>query len=137
MRRLAPTPDEYLELLRSAATPSPSKGVPTSETGQFKEDRNEAGGYLFVEPSLVNGTLRQGFELTRTLTSAFARAVFQMFVVFGSAPIRRRKRTRRPDHQVNAELVAAGEHRIIIPGVYRNNYMMGLRGMSTNANEMA
>jgi hypothetical protein len=33
---------------------------------------------------------------------------------------------------MNAELVSAGEHRIIIPSVYRNNYLMGLRGMSSN-----
>ena len=38
---------------------------------------------------------------------------------------------------MNAELVAAGEQRIIIPSVYRNNYMMGLRGMSTNSNAAA
>jgi Fic family protein len=33
---------------------------------------------------------------------------------------------------MNAELIAASDYRIIIPSVYRNNYMMGLRGMSTN-----
>jgi hypothetical protein len=33
---------------------------------------------------------------------------------------------------MNAELVSAAEHRIVIPSVYRNNYMMGLRGMSSN-----
>ena len=33
---------------------------------------------------------------------------------------------------MNAELVAAGQARILIPTVYRNNYLASLRGMSVN-----
>jgi hypothetical protein len=132
MHRVAPTPDEYIELLRRRHAVI-LEGRPDKRPGQFKEERNEAGGYLFVEPSLVSGTLRQGFELTRTLTSAFARAVFQMFVVSEVHPFDDGN-GRVARIMMNAELVAAGEHRIIIPSVYRNNYMMGLRGMSTNGN---
>jgi hypothetical protein len=130
MRRLAATPDDYLELLRRRHAVV-LEGRPEKRPGQFKEERNEAGGYLFVEPSLVNGTLRQGFELARALTSAFARAVFQMFVVSEVHPFDDGN-GRLARIMMNAELVAADEHRIIIPSVFRNNYMMGLRGMSTN-----
>jgi Fic/DOC family len=130
MRRIAAKPDDYLELLRRRHAVV-LEGRPEKRPGQFKEERNEAGGFLFVEPSLASGTLRQGFELTRTLTSAFARAVFQMFVVSEVHPFDDGN-GRVARIMMNAELVAAGEHRIIIPSVYRNNYMMGLRGMSTN-----
>jgi hypothetical protein len=33
---------------------------------------------------------------------------------------------------MNAELVAAGENRIIVPTVYRNNYRMALKALSQN-----
>ena len=130
MRRTANTFDEYLDLLRRRHAVVLA-GRPEKGPGEFKEQRNEAGGLLFVEPSLVSGTLRQGFELSRTLTSAFARAVFQMFVVSEVHPFDDGN-GRIARIMMNVELVAAGEHRIIIPSVYRNNYMMGLRGMSTN-----
>lgn len=132
MRRIASKWGDYLELLRRRHAVV-LEGRPEKRPGEFKDDRNEAGGFLFVEPSLVNGTLKQGFELTRTLTSAFARAVFQMFVVSEVHPFDDGN-GRVARIMMNAELVAAGEHRIIIPSVYRNNHMMGLRGMSTNGN---
>jgi hypothetical protein len=33
---------------------------------------------------------------------------------------------------MNAELVAAGENRIIVPTAYRNNYLMALKALSQN-----
>jgi hypothetical protein len=33
---------------------------------------------------------------------------------------------------MNAELVAAGENRIIVPTVYRDNYLMALKALSQN-----
>jgi len=33
---------------------------------------------------------------------------------------------------MNAELVAAGESRIILPAVYRNNYLIALKALSQN-----
>jgi hypothetical protein len=128
--RVAHTFDEYLKLLRRRHTVV-LEGRPDRRPGQFKEQRNETGGLLFVEPTLVTGTLAAGFELSRTLTSAFARALFQMFVVSEVHPFDDGN-GRIARIMMNAELVSAGEHRIIIPSVYRNNYMMGLRGMSSN-----
>jgi hypothetical protein len=130
MSRLGSTADEYLDLLRRRHAVV-LEGRPEKRPGEFKEQQNEAGGLLFVEPTLVSGTLRQGYELSRTLTSAFARAVFQMFVVSEVHPFDDGN-GRVARIMMNTELVAAGEHRIIVPSVYRNNYMMGLRGMSTN-----
>lgn len=130
MRQVAAKADDYLDLLRRRHAVV-LEGRPEKRPGEFKEQRNEAGGLLFVEPALVSGTLRQGFELSRTLTSAFARAIFQMFVVSEVHPFDDGN-GRIARIMMNAELVTVGEHRIIIPSVYRNNYMMGLRGMSTN-----
>jgi fido (protein-threonine AMPylation protein) len=130
MARVAHTFDEYLQLLRRRHRVV-LEGRPVRRPGQFKEQRNEAGGLLFVEPMLVTGTLAAGFELSRTMTSAFARAVFQMLVVSEVHPFDDGN-GRIARIMMNAELVSAGEHRIIIPSVYRNNYMMGLRGMSSN-----
>ena len=33
---------------------------------------------------------------------------------------------------MNAELVAAGENRVIVPTVYRNNYLIALKALSQN-----
>jgi hypothetical protein len=33
---------------------------------------------------------------------------------------------------MNAELVAAGENRVVAPTVYRNNYLMALKALSQN-----
>jgi len=128
--RIAQSTDDYLELLRRRHAVVLA-GRPHKRPGEFKQERNEAGGLLFVDPGLVAGTLGHGFELTRALTSAFARAVFQMFVVSEVHPFDDGN-GRVARIMMNAELIAAGEHRIIIPSVYRNNYMMGLRGMSNN-----
>lgn len=135
MARTARGVGEYLELLRRRHAVV-LEGRPDTRPGQFKSEPNEAGGLLFVDPTLVNGTLARGFELVQTLTSAFARAVFQMFVVSEVHPFADGN-GRIARIMMNSELVAAGEQRIIIPSVYRHNYLMGLRGMSTNGNAAA
>ncbi len=83
--RVPRTAAEYVELLRQRHAVV-LEGRPDRRPGQFKEVANEAGGVLFVEPDLVGGTLARGFELAQTLTSAFARAVLQMFVVAETHP---------------------------------------------------
>jgi Fic/DOC family len=49
--------------------------------GHFKTTRNQAGGYLFVDPPDVHGTLRAGQGLLGQLASSFHRAIFTMFLV--------------------------------------------------------
>ena len=75
--------------------------------------------------------MREGFNFYRRLTSAFARAVFQMFLVSEVHPFDDGN-GRIARVMMNAELVAASEQRIIIPQVYRNNYLMALRALTTN-----
>lgn len=105
---------------------------PEKRPGQFKEKPNRVGSMQFVIPDLLRGTLKEGFEFYQSLRSPFARAVFMMFLVSETHPFDDGNgRTARI--MMNAELVAAGQQKIIIPIVYRNNYGQALRALSTGA----
>jgi len=99
--------------------------------GVFKTASNRAGDTIFVAPELVQGTLARSFELYCALPDAFLRAVFMMFVVSEVHPfVDGNGRVARI--MMNAELVAAGERRIIVPTVFRSNYLSGLKALSQN-----
>ena len=103
-----------------------------TRTRAFSESQtNRVGNVEFVAPTLVEGTLRRGFSFYRRLTSPFARAVFHMFVVSEVHPFEDGN-GRIARVMMNAELVAAAEQRIIIPQVYRNDYLMALRALTVN-----
>lgn len=105
---------------------------PDKQPGRFKREANRAGSTLFVVPDQVEGTLARGFEYYQSLDTPFARAVFMMFLVSEVHPfVDGNGRIARI--MMNAELVAAGEERIIIPTVYRNNYLTALKALSQNA----
>jgi hypothetical protein len=99
--------------------------------GRFKADPNRAGATLFVAPELVKGTLAKGFEIYRALASPLHRAMFMMILVSEVHPFADGN-GRVACIMINAELVAAGENRIIVPTVYRNNYLMALKALSQN-----
>ena len=106
-------------------------GRPDKRPGSFKDRPNRAGGLLFVAPDQVEGTLARGFEFYRSLEAPFARAAFMMFMIAEVHPfVDGNGRTARI--MMNAELVSAGEIRIIIPTVCRNNYLAALRALSHN-----
>jgi Fic family protein len=107
------------------------EGRPDKGPGQFKTDPNRAGSTLFVAPELLQGTLAKGFEVYRGLTSPLHRAIFMMFLVSEVHPFADGN-GRVARVMMNAELVAAGENRIIVPTVYRNNYLMALKALSQN-----
>ncbi len=122
--------DDFISLLR-ARHHQMLEGRPEINPGTFKRQSNRVGSVEFVAPALVEGTLREGFSLYSRLADPFARAVFQMFLVAEVHPFRDGN-GRIARVMMNAELVAAMEHRIIIPQVFRNNYMMSLRALSVN-----
>lgn len=97
--------------------------------GRFKQRGNQAGSTLFVAPDLVEGTLEQGFALYRSLESPFARAVFMMFLVSEVHPFADGN-GRVARVMMNAELIGAGEERILIPTVYRSNYLAALKALT-------
>lgn len=97
--------------------------------GAFKERTNFAGATEFVQPELVMGTLRRGFEMFRSLTDPFARASFMMFMIAEVHPFLDGN-GRMARLMANAELLSQGHCRIIIPTVYREDYLLALRALT-------
>jgi hypothetical protein len=130
MSRVPGSFEELLALLKSRHAQI-MEGRPNKGPGVFKADSNRAGSTLFVAPELVQGTLVKGYEIYRGLSSPLNRAIFMMFMISEVHPFADGNgRTARI--MMNAELVAAGENRIIVPTVYRNNYLMALKALSQN-----
>ena len=106
-------------------------GRPDMNPGHFKSKGNRAGATVFVAPDLVAGTLNQGYAVLQSLEAPFPRAVFMMFMIAEIHPFADGNgRTARL--MMNAELSAAGEQRIIIPTVFRNNYLAALTALSNS-----
>lgn len=122
--------EELLRVLRTRhATIMAAR--PEKRPGLFKTVVNRVGERVFVAPPEVVGTLQAGWERVRALDDPFARAVAAMFVVSEVHPFEDGN-GRVARVMMNAELVAAGQMRIIIPTVFRNSHLAGLRGMSVN-----
>jgi prophage maintenance system killer protein/ribosomal protein L17 len=75
--------------------------------GQFKTKVNLAGGTQFVQPELVKGTLRKGFEIYNALETSFHKAVYMMFLVSEVHPFADGN-GRVARIMMNSELVSAG-----------------------------
>jgi hypothetical protein len=101
-------------------------GRPDRFPGRYKTAANRAGDTEFVAPDLVAGTLRRGFETGHGIVDPFARGVFMMFVTSEVHPFADGN-GRVARIMMNAELEASGEVRILIPIVYRRNYLSALR----------
>jgi len=97
--------------------------------GQFKDKNNRAGETYFVDHTLVKGTLIKAFDYYQALSNPFAKAAYMMFVVSEVHPfLDGNGRIARV--MMNAELVNQGQSKIIIPTVYRDDYMGSLRKLS-------
>ena len=102
------------------------------EPGEFKKRNNRAGNTVFVDWNLVEGTLIRGYEIYQALNHPFKRAVFMLFLVSEVHPfIDGNGRVARI--MMNAELVAAGQAKILIPTVYRDDYLGALRKLTRRA----
>jgi hypothetical protein len=132
MRRTPSDPDE-LEALLLARHATLMANRPEMNPGHWKTQNNRAGSTVFVAWELVQGTLQRGFEVGRILTEPFARAVFITFLIAEVHPFTDGN-GRIARVMMNAELEAASEVRIIVPTVYRSNYLSALRGVSFNGN---
>ena len=108
-------------------------GRPDKNPGAFKQEANRAGQTTFVDPAHVEGTLTRGLELYHSLETPFARAVYMMFLVSEVHPFTDGN-GRIGRIMMNAELVAADEERIIIPTIFRSNYLTGLKVLSNSDN---
>ena len=128
---MARTPDSFrdLEALLQSRHRTIMGGRPDTRPGEFKSVSNRAGATVFVDPALVRGTLEQGFGHWRSLETPFQRAVFAMFLVTEVHPFADGN-GRVARIMMNTELVAGGEHRILVPTVFRANYVAALRALS-------
>jgi hypothetical protein len=128
MSRLAVNAAEFLELLR-ARHAEVMAGRPDKRPGQLKVLANQAGNTQFVHPSLVEGTLTEGFARLAELDTAWERSVYTMFLVAEVHPFDDGN-GRLARIMMNAELVAKNEQRIIVPTVFRDDYLGALRRLS-------
>lgn len=97
--------------------------------GHWKEKPNRAGNTIFVNPSDVKGTLRKGFDIAQRIEDPFLKGVFLSFVVSEVHPFNDGNgRTCRLI--LNRELIKGGSPTIIIPTVYRDDYMGVLKQAS-------
>ncbi len=120
--------DAYVDLLRDRHR-AILGGRPETKPGTFKTKPNQAGTYRFVDPELVEGTLRRGLSLVGNIPPGFARAVYVLFVISEVHPFEDGN-GRAARACMTAELSAADQSRLIIPTVWRNEYLSGLRKAS-------
>ncbi len=104
-------------------------GRPDKNPGKFKTRSNRAGNTSFVEPHLVRGTLKKALEPYLALQHPLAKAIYMMFVVSEVHPFEDGN-GRIARIMMNAELVKAQYKRIIIPTIYREDYLLALRKLS-------
>jgi hypothetical protein len=124
------TAEEFLVWLRNVNALVMQQRV-EKKPGEWKDKPNQAGATYFVMPELVPGTLREGFERIGALNHPLARAVMTMFVVTEVHPfIDGNGRTARL--AMNCMLSAANLSRIMIPTVYREDYLLPLKALSHN-----
>jgi fido (protein-threonine AMPylation protein) len=102
---------------------------PDKNPAEFKLEANFAGNTAFVAPDLVLGTLQRGFDIFQSLQDSFSRAAFMMFLISEVHPFADGN-GRIARIMTNAELIAEGQHRIIIPTVYREDYVLALRALT-------
>lgn len=104
---------------------------PDKLPGQWKLKGNQAGSTIFVPPGLVRGTLIEGFDRIRALGHPLASALMAMFVVAETHPFTDGNgRTARL--MMNSVLSRHGLSRIMIPAVYREDYLLPLKALSNN-----
>lgn len=97
--------------------------------GKFKNKNNFAGQTSFVDLNLVKGTLIKGFEFYSALSNPFAKAAYIMFMISEIHPfLDGNGRIARV--MMNAELASANQSRIIIPNVFREDYILTLRRLT-------
>jgi Fic family protein len=126
--RVPSSADDLVAILRSQHATT-LRDRPEIGPGQWKTEPNQAGSTHFVDPELVEGTLREEFRFYDSLPPGFARASFAMFLVSEVHPFA--DGNGRPARLLmNSELTAASQQRIIVPTAARDDYHHSLRACS-------
>lgn len=135
MKRVPTSPEELFAILSHRHTIL-LEGRPHMNPGVFKMKNNRAGQTEFVDYQLVKGTLSQGFKYYSALTDPFARAIFMMFMISEVHPFNDGN-GRIARVMMNAEFVRADQSRIIVPTVFREDYILALRKLTRHKDPMA
>ena len=128
LNRKAESADEFLEILRARHRVIMS-GRPSAGPGIFKTRDNRAGNTHFVQFDLVRGTIKRGFDMSCAIRDPFARSVFILFLISEIHPFTDGN-GRISRLMMNAELTAAGRAKIIVPTVFRPDFIGSLRRLS-------
>ena len=128
MKMVPDTPEDMLEILQYRHKLLLS-ARDYKKPGEFKNKNNQAGDTYFVDYQLVRGTLIRGFDYYRNLRDPFAKAAYMMFLVSEVHPFNDGN-GRIARVMMNAELTTAGQSKIIIPNVYRIDYLGALRKLT-------
>lgn len=131
LKQLPASYAEFRQLLRHRHA-MVMEARPDKGPGAFKAKPNQAGMTVFVAPDLVEGTLERGYHLSQALGDPLHRAIYIMALVSEVHPFADGN-GRIARIMMNAELVAAGEERIIIPTAYRTDYLTALKAFTHNA----
>lgn len=99
---------------------------PEVNPGEFKTLANRAGNTAFVEPRFVRGTLVEGSKLLPSVPPGIARALMAMFLVSEVHPFTDGN-GRLARLVMNAELSVVNSCRIIVPTLFREEYLDCLR----------
>jgi prophage maintenance system killer protein len=125
MSRVPSTAAEFINLLRERHAVLLRARL-SKKPGEFKTKNNRAGSTEFVEWELVTGTLNKGFEWYSMLRHPFAKAAYIMFLVSEVHPFLDGN-GRMARVMMNAELSSKGYSKIIIPNVFREDYILSLK----------
>ena len=102
---------------------------PDKQPGVFKDRDNFAGNTAFVQYTLVRGTLLKAFDYYKVLPSPITKAIYIMFLISEVHPfLDGNGRIARV--MMNAELVKGNVSKIMIPTVYRDDYIGALRRLT-------
>jgi hypothetical protein len=106
---------------------------PEASPGEFKVKTNRAGNTEFVAPRLVRGTLVEGSRILASIPPGTARALMVMFLVTEVHPFNDGN-GRLARLVMNAELSVVDACRIIIPTLFREEYVDCLRVLTRQGN---
>ena len=128
MKKVPTSPDQLIQLLKKRHHSLMSVRQ-DKHPGEFKQIANRAENTIFVQPELVKGTLIKAYELYQSIEKGLKRAIFIMFLTSEMHPFDDGN-GRIARIMMNAELISTGESRIIIPTVYREDYLLTLQRFS-------
>lgn len=128
MRRTPHSYSELSELIKERHY-TLMQNRPEARPGNYKEKPNRAGDSYFVHPDNIQGTLEQGFQRYQNLPVGLARAAFMMFLISEVHPFSDGN-GRISRIMMNAELYTTAYSTIIVPNIYREDYISALRALT-------